>query len=175
MHLNDKHVAAAILDQINHRAIAEVARMLSHETHKKIVLGGVLGVAIVTRASNVVLFASITVGLPGKSGGRFANNTAEKIMRLHQRRLAGHKDIAASESANPTDPDERLRTYGGCICFEENDNDTYISFSGAPPDVDEAIAFLAGATVGITRPDFKNKLVARAIEIYKGKLWEKQS
>src|SRR3989344_4467472 len=73
------------------------------------------------------------------------------------------------KSPDPEDLDERLRTYGGCIVFETEEYEIYISFSGAPAKVDEAIVFVIGENYGLSVPHsyiLQNDLIPRTRKLY---------
>jgi hypothetical protein len=112
-----------------------------------------------------IKFASASIGKPGLKFGRYAQNAAEKIKRLHERRMDGSDEFAASVSA-----DDVLETYGGCIVFSNLTspmvNEVYISFSGAPADIDEALAFVIGEKLGLEIPSgYENIHIPRAREL----------
>lgn len=123
--------------------------------------GGVLAIAVVDPDCEGVDFMSMNVGSPGNKFGRYAKNAAEKVGRIFERRLESNDDIAASVSA-----DDLLGTYGGCIVFSGGQFEVYISFSGAPPQIDEALAFVIGEKLGFTMlGEYKNEYISRAREL----------
>ncbi|OHA23856.1 MAG: hypothetical protein A3B11_01085 [Candidatus Taylorbacteria bacterium RIFCSPLOWO2_01_FULL_44_26] len=169
--MNATNRAQDALDLINHRAVALTAADLSIEQEKPDVRGGVLAIAMFSRKSpdEEAYFASRSVGFIGNKCGGCAKNATEKIYRLRKRRMEKHPDIASSQSANPEDLDERLRTYGGCIVFETEEYEIYISFSGAPAKVDEAIVFVIGENYGLSVPHsyiLQNDLIPRTRKLY---------
>ncbi len=164
MNNNPPNFTASVLDSIHHGKLTVALQILTAENggsrH-----GGVLAMASVWSDRNDSQFSSTVIGRPGVKIGRYARNAAEKIARLMERRAEGNEEVAASESA-----DEAHDTYGGCIVFKSKkkfDLEVYISFSGAPPEVDEAIVFVIGEMLGLVTPAYENQLITRARELMK--------
>ncbi len=168
--------ASAILELIPHDDIALVVKMLSREYEGEKGperSSGVLAVAVVHRVSSSVWFASRNIGVPRIKSLHCATHAAEKIRRLAERRLDGFPDVSASQSAEPNHPNPDVRTYGGCLVFhlQVQGREIYISFSGAKPEVDEAVVFIIGEHLNFPAPDgYENKLIPRAREIFQGRL-----
>jgi len=157
---NPSNKASALLDRINHKNFIEALRVICGENGGER-FGCVLAIAVVHPDTEVTECVSVSIGLPGLKFGRYARNAAEKINRLFERRMEGNDEVAASESA-----DDILGTYGGCIFFKgEAPLEVYISFSGAPPEVDEALAFVIGEKLGLMTPTYENPLIPRIREL----------
>ncbi len=164
--INPVSRASILLASINQQILTTAIRFLTHKDDDvfAIRLGGVLAIAVVYPDRNFAEFQSVSIGLPGLKFGRFARNTAEKVARLFERRAEGNDEVAASVSA-----DDTLGTYGGCIFFRSRlagcHEEIYVSFSGAPPEVDEALAFVIGEQLGLETPKYENPLIPRAREL----------
>ncbi len=166
--------ASKLLDRISFVGVWGVVHVLSREIDGNARLGGVLAVGYYAKKSGTMWFASRSVGDVTHNAFKYAKNAAEKIARLRQRREGGEHEFAASQSADEENLDIQLRTYGGCLVFEDQDCEIYISFSGAPPKVDEATVFLVGENLGLETPKgYQNPLIPRARQIYNCRLWEK--
>jgi hypothetical protein len=163
--------SACCLHNVNPDTVAEAVRTLSKQHDNSDRFGGVLAIAIINLdETHVGELASETVGKVSiHKVGVYAYHAHEKIRRLIGRRVAGHLDIAASQSAEPNATIEKLRTYGGCIAFRNKHpfkkREYYISFSGAAPEVDEAIAFVIGQLLGLDVPRYENPFIPLAYEI----------
>ncbi len=123
--------------------------------------GGVLSITVVA-VSDVATtsLAATSVGNPGGKIHTYAFNAHEKLRRLYTRRKVGKEDVAASQSA------DNENVFGGAIYFLASNADVYISLSGAPPKVDEAIAFVLGEKLGLTGPkEYRNVLLDDAREL----------
>lgn len=127
--------------------------------------GGVIAISVVNSDGEGTTFGSNSFGEPGWKIGRYSRNAAEKIARLLERRLEGNNECAASMSAN-----EELGTFGGCIAFVcDPSKECYISISGAPPEIDEALAYVVGEKLGFNLPEgYENPRVPRARELLQG-------
>lgn len=158
--------AVAYLNLVKVEAVLKAANALSLHVGKTSRTGGVMAILVVDpRDHGQNSLASLSFGQPGLkiSGNLF--NAHEKIHRLHERRWNsrdGIMDVASSQSANNT------TTYGGCILFRDNlGRYVYISYSGAPPEVDEAISFVAGVKLPnlIAPQGYVNPLIDRAFRL----------
>ena len=118
-------------------------------------LGGVWMIAVI---NDTPTLASESFGNPGRKISRFAFNAHEKFRRLLDRRAEGSYDVASSQSA------DNVTTFGGCLVFSDSiGNDVYISISGGPPEIDEAITYAIGFKLGLTPPKCENPHIERAI------------
>jgi hypothetical protein len=162
--MNQQNLAVHMLNRLNHKVIAEAIQKLSEEQGKPECKGGVLAISLTSYNISLADYASISIGLPGKGFGHSARYAAEKIARLYDLRMEGSNDVAASQSANPS-----AGSYGGCIIFHGSLGDIYaqiyISFSGAPAEVDEAVVFVVGERLGLKAPTYSNPLLSRAREL----------
>ncbi len=162
--MNPQNLATETLNRLNHKVIADAIQKLSEEQGKPDCRGGVLAISIVSNSIPLEEFSSISIGIPGDRFGHLARNAAEKIARLYDLRIGGSNDVAASQSANPD-----AGSYGGCIVSHGILGDTYvqiyISFSGAPAEVDEAVVFVIGEKLGFKAPIYSNPLLTRAREL----------
>lgn len=153
-----------MLRQISHITLTAAIETLCLELTGEKRHGGVLAIATVYQGVDGANFESTSIGNPGLKFGRYARNASEKIARLFERRADGNDEVAASVSAN-----EQLGTYGGCIHFKSKRTDiveeVYISFSGAPPEVDEALVFVIGEKLGLQTPTYENPLIPRVREL----------
>ncbi len=139
----------------------ETGQIDRHSTPRR---GGVIAVGVVNQDGEGITFVSTSFGEPGLKFGRYALNAAEKINRLFGRRQEGNDECAASMSA-----DDTLGTFGGCIAFSEGIlSECYISISGAPPEIDEALAFVIGERLGFKTPEYANEHIASARELLRG-------
>lgn len=155
--------AKILLSCINLSTLEEAVRTLSTEFNGSDKPGGVIAIATFAMEAGGDDLASESVGDPLKLAA-FGYHAHEKIHRLFTRRSKGGQDVASSQSADPVNPTSP--TYGGCVFFTDSKGDNiYISFSGAPPEVDEAIVIAIGTLLGFTPPNVENKLTQRAIEL----------
>ena len=164
--INPSNKASTLLAKINHQVLATAIQSLTHKDSDEsaLRLGGVLAIAVVYPDRSVVEFESVSIGLPGLKFGRYSKNAAEKIARLFDRRTNGNNEVVSSVSA-----DEKLGTYGGGVFFLNlqagHPEEIYISFSGGPPEVDEALSFVIGEKLGLETPKYENPLIPRAREL----------
>ncbi len=122
--------------------------------------GGVLLIAVMDPVCSSCETKS--VGNPGSKLADYAFNAGEKFRRLLERRRAGNSEVASSVSASPP------ATYGGCIvAMNEDGCEVYLSFSGGPAKVDEAICFVLAEKLCLTIPDYQNELIEQARELLK--------
>ena len=143
--------AESFLKNINPSIFLHAASSLSEQLGKGARTGGVLLLGVVSRTTGEVDVASEVVGHPDINKiGAYTKNAAEKFQRLLERRLSGSSDTASSQSADPENPDQRLRTYGGCVVglFPLKGLEVYLSFSGAPAEADEACSYVSLAELG---------------------------
>ncbi len=163
---SESNYASTLLAHIHQPTFLDALNRIAQERGRTDCCGGVLAIASLVPHAGINEFASLSIGTPMQKFGRYARNAAEKINRLYQRRAEGHDDIAASTSADESNPDESARTYGGAIYFtgirHGKLHEVYISFSGAPPEVDEAIAFVLGQQLGFKAPAYENPLISIA-------------
>lgn len=160
---SDNSHAKILLSCIDLSALENAVRTLSTEFNNSDKPGGVIAIATFAMEAGGDDLASESVGEPLKLAA-FGYHAHEKINRLFTRRSKGTGDVASSQSANPKDPANP--TYGGCVFFTDSKGDNiYISFSGAPPEVDEAVVIAIGTLLGFTPPNVENKLTQRAIEL----------
>ena len=166
--------ALSLLNLINPEIVIAAVNRLSEEQGSPGRTGGVIAIAVINKTKpELSSFASAAIGAPGLKVTSYGKNVSEKIWRLYTRRAEGKDEFAASQSADPghtTHP-----TYGGCIVFKlclpdkgEDDLDIYISFSGAPPDVDEVIVYVLGESMGFVNMISGYPLYERAHELLKG-------
>ena len=161
--------AESFLKRIEPGHFMHAASILSEELGGGRRSGGVLLVAVAHRKSSEVDVASMSIGEPdiAKVGG-YAKNAAEKFQRLLERRLQGTSETASSQSADPSNPEPRLRTYGGCTVglFPTKDLEVYMSFSGAPAETDEVCTYVSLEQMGFQMdPEYKNPQLPRAREL----------
>ena len=161
--------ANAILKKLSLNVLTLAFQKLCQEVGDGSRSGGVIAVLFVNLDGGSY-WASINFGSPGNKCQTYAYFVAEKIRRLCERRLTeGHEDVAASQSADPTHPNSKLRSYGGAIAFVPGDNtEVYVGISGGPPEVDEALAFAIGEKLGLPCPKYENPRVARARTLLDG-------
>lgn len=153
--------AAEMLKRLGLHAVMDAVKTLSAEIKDLGRTGGVLAIAVI-REGKASYLSSTSIGeAPDLKIAGWAFNAHEKIKRLKEQRAGGKADIASSESA-----DNRTK-WGGCVVFPEPEVgvETYISFSGAKPEVDEAIAYAIGIQLGAEPTGYKNPLVERALEL----------
>lgn len=152
--------AANIIRHLNHTRLMKAFKTLCGDDRDR--NGFVLAIATTDNLGNgITEFASVSIGRPGKKFGRYAKNAAEKIERLFNRREEGKSEIASSQSA---DIDREM--FGGCIFFRSLVNgDVYISISGGPAEVDEALSFVIGEKYGFNAPQYKNPLIPEVREL----------
>lgn len=130
--------------------------------------GGVLVIAVVNTEGWEMKTVSRSIGKPGIKTLRYAKNANEKVARLFQRRCEGKDENTSSVSANPNDPDEGKRTYGGCIrAVTPSGLDVYFSFSGGPPDIDEAICYVIAEKLGLKTFPCENRHLPSARDLLK--------
>lgn len=158
-----KSYARTLLSCINFSALKNTIKTLSMEFNASDRPGGVIAIATFPTEAGCDDLASESIGEPLKLT-TFGYHAHEKLNRLFIRRYNGGQDVASSQSANSEDLTNP--TYGGCVFFKDNKGDSiYISFSGAPPEVDEAVVIAIGTLMGFTSPNIENKLTPRAIEL----------
>lgn len=136
---------ARIKPEVIAHAIMILNREVSQKRNEPDRLGGVLMIAVIDKnKEGVPSLVSEAIGNPAEKISRFAFNAHEKFRRLFDRRAAGKQETASSESA------DNETTFGGCVVFIDNDgNEVYISISGGPPQVDEAIVYAIGLKLGL--------------------------
>jgi hypothetical protein len=150
---------ARIKPEVIAHAIMILNREVSQPSTEPDRLGGVLMIAVIDKKEGGrPSLVSEAIGDAGEKITRFAFNAHEKFRRLSVRRASGKQEVASSESA------DNLTMFGGCVVFIDNDgNEVYISISGGPPEVDEAIVYAIGLKLGlnaIVNPE--NPLIERA-------------
>ena len=152
------------LNRIRLREVASALIALSTENEpldSPIRNGGILSIMVLPSNSETTTSLSTrNVGNPGPKISNYAHHAHEKLRRLYTRRGTGGRDVAASHSA------DNVTTFGGAIFFRADVVDVYISLSGAPPKVDEAIAYVIGEKLGLPAPQgYENSLLERAREL----------
>lgn len=168
-----KSYAKILLSCIDFSVLENAVRTLSMEFNESNKPGGVIAIATFPTEAGGDDLASASVGEPLKLT-TFGYHAHEKLNRLFIQRYNGGQDVASSQSANPKDLDNP--TYGGCVFFTDGKgSDIYISFSGAPPEVDEAVVIAIGILMGFTPPNIENKMINRAVELLIGgvRRWER--
>lgn len=167
-----KSYAKVLLSCIDLSALENAVRTLSMEFNGSDKPGGVIAIATFAAEAGGDDLVSESVGEPLKLSA-FGYHAHEKIHRLFTQRSKGGQDVASSQSADPGNPTSP--TYGGCVFFTDSKGDSiYISFSGAPPEVDEAVVIAIGTLLGFTPPNIENGLVQRAIELLTGSVTKRQ-
>jgi hypothetical protein len=144
--------AERFLNTFNRDIVANAVRVLSKDHFQKDKFGGVLTILIVDpegKQPNLTSVASTSVGELGANAHEYVFHVSEKIKRLRKHHYGEDKHIASSQSAKPPE------TWGGCIVFsmgKDGATKVFISFSGAPWEVDEAIVLVLGEKLGLTPP-----------------------
>ncbi len=166
--MNNNNPAEEILANINKAVVMELVRQLCHHDGVTGRDGGVMACGVQLGATDQFWFASVSIGMPGPKCFNYAKNAAEKMNRLYAIRSSGKIHVASSTSADPDNPDHRLRTYGGCIFFLKGNERIFLSFSGAPPHIDEVAMFTVGINIGLMCPNiYDNPLLELAASFYK--------
>ena len=141
---------------------AEIARLTKEFKSDREFKGGVLTISIPYPEG--ASHEAHTLGDPGINTVDFGFFAAEKIRRLQNRRQTeeGKNEFASSHSA-----DKEKERYGGCILAHTEDGDeVYLSFSGAPDVVDEAVVYVIAEALGFKVPEgYTNPLVPKAREL----------
>jgi hypothetical protein len=164
--MNRNLAAQEYLIRINPRRLAKVADALGRQKDGKERLGGVLAIQVYFPNDHLrSTTACMEIGTPGE---RMPHNdffAHEKIRRVHVLRRAGKPDFASSESADP-----KQEKYGGCIVGLRADGaEVYIAYSGAPADVDEALAWHIGIQFDLDIPaDYQNSWLTQLEELCDG-------
>ena len=152
--------AEMLLAQINREVVANVANELGQIVDHKPRPGGLVVIEIFySDKPELSTSASVSVGSPGANMHENAYYAHEKIRRLRNFRRQGLNHVASSESA-----DKDKGQYGGAIfALEEHNVEVYISYSGAPQEVDEAISFVLARGFHLLVSDsYVNPIVERA-------------
>src|SRR5271168_853475 len=156
-------IASDYLVRVDSFTLAHIANQLGLEKDGKERSGGVLVVEVLDLKepghSNT---CSLTVGAPGLNVSNNAFYVHEKIRRLRNIRSEGGGDYSSSQSADPSQG-----KYGGAVVgLLGETTEIYISYSGAPAEVDEALSYILAKSFGLTvSDDYKNPMLDRAREL----------
>ncbi|MDB5204099.1 MAG: hypothetical protein JWP09_127 [Candidatus Taylorbacteria bacterium] len=163
-----------IKNRLDFTKITETLVALSKmvDSPEKVRTGGVFAFAYLPKdAPEQSMLWSVSFGSPGANIIGNGYHAVEKINRTRNRRTEGHNDSTSTQSADETNPDKSLRTYGGCVVFrgDHDGDEIYISISGGPPRVDEAMSYATGLACGFNPlTSMETPLVEEAMEMLKG-------
>ena len=158
--------ALAYLARVNGEKLIHAASALSLQSCSYVRTGGVMAITVVNpRVSELNNHASVSFGNPGFKINEYGLNAHEKIRRLRQRRdrtkAPEVKEIASSQSA------DGKTMHGGALVFTDKEGcEVYLSFSGAPAMVDEALMYVVGLQLGlIVPPTYQNQFIDEAMRL----------
>ncbi|MEI8337596.1 MAG: hypothetical protein WCF92_00435 [bacterium] len=165
--LKDTNITAKmILARINQGIISNAANILGRTIDGKVRPGGVVVVEVFYNDyQEYSTCGSMSIGSPGANMHNNAFFAHEKIRRLRNLRQEGTDHVASSESA---DPDKAQ--YGGAICaFAGINVEVYLSYSGAPQEVDEVISYVLAKQLGLqVSQKYTNPLLLQATKLLVG-------
>lgn len=158
--------AFELIDQLDDDLLSSFVKTLSEEEGKPNVTGGVLTCLLINKKTRQAHSASLSVGVVNHRCVDFNFHAHEKPRRLYAAREAGFTYVASSVTADEKNEDKLLRTYGGCLFFENDEWEMYLSFSGAPSIVDEVTVLMLGKIFKFPHPPgYTNRLQGRAEEL----------